>query len=340
MKKALLMFALVFVIVALVFAVPVTAEDQGRPDPTGQGRYMQYGHEVSFQGARVLSQLPPGATCAPAGELVGVWVWNSTRKDRAILSQLSDKAYVAPAPDGTIWLCGCAGGYNEQFLYNPPPSPTPAPTPETPKAEDTSPNGTATATATAAVTNNYYGAAAQEPAYIPMVGFGVGIGVGVDLYPSRYYPAPNNGGDYHDIRIINKNTNVNTNHGNSHRGHRQPPAGILPGADTGDEGPGDGTGTGAVTGPEGPRNNGNPGLQRLGPPQQQRAQQQQGRAQQYSRPPQQQGRAQQYKGPATSSAARPNYNKSTSGVRQPSTRPVAPRRSSGGNRSSGGRGRK
>lgn len=109
MKKAL--FA---VIIFLAIATGATVLAQ-RPDPTGQGRYFQYGTELAYSGAQVIRQLPAGAECAPAGELVGARVWNSTRSGVAILSELTDKAEVAVTSSG-IFLCKCAGGYNQLFL--------------------------------------------------------------------------------------------------------------------------------------------------------------------------------------------------------------------------------
>lgn len=115
--KNLLRFTLMGFVATMVVAlcVPVGAQEQGRPDPTGQGRYLQFGNSVPYPGARVLRQAPAGATCQPAGELVGVRMWNSTGEGRAILSELSDKAMVLVTAEGTF-LCGCAGGYNQLFL--------------------------------------------------------------------------------------------------------------------------------------------------------------------------------------------------------------------------------
>lgn len=87
----------------------------GRPDPTGKGRYQQFGTEMSFPGATVVRRLPEGATCAPAGELVGVPIWNSTRRDHAIASVLTDKAEVATSGNRTF-LCWCVAGFNELFF--------------------------------------------------------------------------------------------------------------------------------------------------------------------------------------------------------------------------------
>jgi len=111
-------FAVILIIAFVLFVCSQmhgeTTPD-GRPDPTGKGRYMQFGKERAYTDARVVKQLPAGAQCAPAGELVGVQMWNSTRDGHAILSELSDKAEVA-ASDGKIFLCHCARGYNELFL--------------------------------------------------------------------------------------------------------------------------------------------------------------------------------------------------------------------------------
>lgn len=120
-KLTVFLFALTIV---LSFATTVSAEEQGRPDPTGKGRYMQFGHENENENAHVATELPVGVECAPAGELVGVKVWNSTRTGKAILSELTDKALVAVTSDGQIFLCECAGGYNQLFLINSTPPPT------------------------------------------------------------------------------------------------------------------------------------------------------------------------------------------------------------------------
>lgn len=135
-----LRFTLLGFTAAMVVAlcVPVGAQEQGRPDPTGQGRYLQFGNSVPYPGARVLRQAPAGATCQPAGELVGVRMWNSTGEGRAILSELSDKAMVLVTAEGTF-LCGCAGGYNQLFQDKTPPPPQaqlpPAATPPPPATQ-------------------------------------------------------------------------------------------------------------------------------------------------------------------------------------------------------------
>jgi hypothetical protein len=105
----------------------------GRPDPTGRGRYLQYGTEVSYSGATVLKELPTGAKCAPAGELVGVPVWNSTRAGHAIASVLTDKAEIATSGTRTF-LCWCIAGFNELFLPDVP-TETLAKQPVTPPTE-------------------------------------------------------------------------------------------------------------------------------------------------------------------------------------------------------------
>lgn len=92
------------------------AEPVGRPDPTGQGRYEQFGPELPHQGAQVVAKLPDGATeCGSADELIGASVWNSTREGRAVFSKLTDKATIAVAGK-RLFLCKCAKGYNELFL--------------------------------------------------------------------------------------------------------------------------------------------------------------------------------------------------------------------------------
>lgn len=109
--------------------------EQGRPDPTGQGRYFWIGPETSIAEARVVKKLPAGASdCAHAGELIGVPLWNSTREGKAILSRLTEKATISVAPNGEFFLCKCAGGYNQLFSMAEPQPPTapvvpPAPTP-------------------------------------------------------------------------------------------------------------------------------------------------------------------------------------------------------------------
>lgn len=114
--------SLLVVAMVVVFSMS-TASAAGRPDPTGQGRYQQFGPVMSYPGARVVRQLPVGAGCAPAGELVGVRVWNSTRYGFAVISELSDRAMVAVSPNGETFLCGCAGGYNQIFLERTPTTP-------------------------------------------------------------------------------------------------------------------------------------------------------------------------------------------------------------------------
>ncbi|MFA6353633.1 MAG: hypothetical protein WCW93_01735 [Candidatus Paceibacterota bacterium] len=89
--------------------------EEGRPDPTGQGRYLQFGQEVEYPEAQVLKKLPDGVMCSPAGELVGTRIWNSTRSNKAVLSELSDKAQVA-VKGSELYLCGCVAGYNKLFL--------------------------------------------------------------------------------------------------------------------------------------------------------------------------------------------------------------------------------
>lgn len=96
------------------------AEPVGRPDPTGQGRYEQFGPELPHQGAQVVAKLPDGATeCGSADELIGASVWNSTREGRAVFSKLTDKATVSVAGK-RLFLCRCAKGYNELFLIERP----------------------------------------------------------------------------------------------------------------------------------------------------------------------------------------------------------------------------
>jgi hypothetical protein len=127
MKKfSSVMFAWFIVVVA----IPAIADEQGRPDPTGQGRYLQFGHESSYSSARVIQALPTGAACAPAGEMIGARVWNSTREGFAILSELTDKAQIAVTNDG-IFLCQCARGYNQLFRISAPAAPVAA-SPATP----------------------------------------------------------------------------------------------------------------------------------------------------------------------------------------------------------------
>lgn len=121
--KRILMYALLMTIVATLSA-PVSAQDTGRPDPTGQGRYMMFGSESSYGRAHVAKELPAGATCAPAGEMVGARVWNSTKEGFAILSELSDKAEIATTQGGEVFLCHCARGYNQLFLMTPTSAPS------------------------------------------------------------------------------------------------------------------------------------------------------------------------------------------------------------------------
>ena len=100
---------------SFVQAQPVAeASGVGRPDPTGRGRYLQFGKEQEFPGAKVLKDLPEGAACAPAGELVGVPLWNSTREGHAIVSKLTNKAEVATSDKG-VFLCWCVDGFNQLF---------------------------------------------------------------------------------------------------------------------------------------------------------------------------------------------------------------------------------
>lgn len=122
-------------VVLFAFATSATAEDKGRPDPTGQGRYLQFGSEVPYLGARVISELPAGAECAVAGELVGVRVWNSVGEGKAILSELTDKAMLAVTPEG-IFLCKCARGFNQIFIPSPAPEPVKPPAPAAPKVPE------------------------------------------------------------------------------------------------------------------------------------------------------------------------------------------------------------
>lgn len=91
---------------------------EGRPDPTGQGRYIQIGGEVTYPQARVVSGLPQGAECMHPGELVGVMMYNSTREGRAVSVKLTDKATVAVVGD-RVFLCKCAGGFNQLFRISP-----------------------------------------------------------------------------------------------------------------------------------------------------------------------------------------------------------------------------
>lgn len=110
-----LLFGFVFMVMSLTGLSVAVSAQQGRPDPTGQGRYMQFGGERSFTAAKVIKELPAGTSCAPAGELVGIRLWNSTRNGMAILSDLTNKAEVAVTPNGEMFLCKCAGGYNQLF---------------------------------------------------------------------------------------------------------------------------------------------------------------------------------------------------------------------------------
>ncbi len=113
-----IMFAVILVILALIFVprlMRAQATEQGRPDPTGQGRYLQFGGEVAYPQARVASGLPQGASeCMHPGELVGVQMFNSTREGRAVSVKLTDKATIAVAGDW-VFLCKCAGGFNQLF---------------------------------------------------------------------------------------------------------------------------------------------------------------------------------------------------------------------------------
>lgn len=118
MKKLTLLVTLIVTLFG--FCTPASAQAQGRPDPTGQGRYQQFGPVVTYPGAHVVRQLPDGAECAPAGEMVGARVWNSTREGFAVMSELSDKAQIATTTQGATFLCGCAKGFNQIFLEKTP----------------------------------------------------------------------------------------------------------------------------------------------------------------------------------------------------------------------------
>jgi len=116
MKKLVVVALFVGMVIGTLCA-PVSAQTVvGRPDPTGKGRYLTFGNETPYSGANVIKTLPSGTACSPAGEMVGIRVWNSTRKGFAVLSELSDKAEIAVAPSGKVFLCHCAGGYNELFV--------------------------------------------------------------------------------------------------------------------------------------------------------------------------------------------------------------------------------
>lgn len=92
---------------------------EGRPDPTGQGRYLQFGGELSYPQARVVSGLPQGASeCMHPGELVGVPMFNSTREGRAVNVKLTEAATIAVVGD-QVFLCKCAGGFNQLFRISP-----------------------------------------------------------------------------------------------------------------------------------------------------------------------------------------------------------------------------
>ena len=131
MKTLITQFALtVLLVLAGTFAQAQEALGQGRPDPTGRNRYVQFGKEVTYPGATVLATLPQGVKCAPAGEMAGVPLWNATRVDHAIVSVLNPEAEVAIGGKRTF-LCWCAGGFNELFL--------PEETDEKEEAETTTP---------------------------------------------------------------------------------------------------------------------------------------------------------------------------------------------------------
>jgi hypothetical protein len=89
--------------------------ENGRPDPTGQDRYQQFGKPVPYPSATILAKLPKGAKCAPAGELVDVPLWNTTKEGYAIVSVLTEKAEVAVF-DERKFLCKCISGFNELFV--------------------------------------------------------------------------------------------------------------------------------------------------------------------------------------------------------------------------------
>lgn len=135
MKTATFTFALVVLTLGSL-AEAQEASGTGRPDPTGRGRYLQFGAEVPYPGATVLKDLPAGVKCAPAGELVGVPLWNTTRANRAIVSRLTEKAEIAVI-DNRTFLCWCADGFNQLFVPEKPRGNNVVPTPPTPPTSET-----------------------------------------------------------------------------------------------------------------------------------------------------------------------------------------------------------
>lgn len=209
MKK----MALVLTLALLSFSSLAQAQEAtgtGRPDPTGRGRYLQYGTEVVYPGATVLKTLPADAKCAPAGELVGVPLWNTTREGRVIASRLTEKAEVAMVGD-LPYLCWCIGGHNRLFVP-PQKSATQSVTQTVREVTAAGTNATATATATAtldldglAEIAKIYAASMQRVAppegggfhcpkkcWIPLAIAGGGFGV-YKLWPRGHHPGPKAG---------------------------------------------------------------------------------------------------------------------------------------------------
>lgn len=103
MNKILVRLSL-FLLVILTAAAAVSAQS---PDPTGRGRYTVIGPVTSQAGAVMATQLPPGASCGPVGELLGQRVRNSTGNGVANTVELSSNAEIAVAPNGDVYLCHC-----------------------------------------------------------------------------------------------------------------------------------------------------------------------------------------------------------------------------------------
>lgn len=112
--KSMLFVVVLLSLLCLFLSAAVLAQGI---DPTKKGRYIVVGGEVSYPGAQVVSQLPPGASpCNPIGEAVDAEVWNSTRAGRANKIKLTDKAQTSSTPDGKTFLCYCIAGFNEIFF--------------------------------------------------------------------------------------------------------------------------------------------------------------------------------------------------------------------------------
>jgi hypothetical protein len=221
-------------VLAILVAVAVSAHGQtadGRPDPTGQGRYTIFGDESLYEHAHVVSKLPADLQCNPAGELVGSQVLNSTREGHANLVVLTDKATVANASDGRIFLCHCAKGFNQLFLVTEGQKPAPAPAPNSQAAVPSSVGDTTTTINSNNTTTTNYATGGMPAAAVyeyvngcavASISMGIRIELPVPICPSVYVGGgyyPSNYDRYHRER---EQRERGGNGGYQGGGHQQP----------------------------------------------------------------------------------------------------------------------